>query len=272
MRIAIYQCEPRPAQVDRNLERLARIAKHASTEGVALLVCPEMYLTGYNIGIDAVRQLAEPSDGASAHAVAEMTRENSVAIVYGYPERGSEDAIFNSAQLFNAKGTPLANYRKTHLFGDLDNSMFCASDADSAVVELGGWRVGMLICYDVEFPENTRKLALRGTDLIVAPTANMVPFEVVANTIVPARAYENQVYVAYANYCGHENGLEYCGLSCVAAPDGSDAARAGRKEELIICELDHGLLTASRRTATYLADRRPQLYAALSTPTPQYEE
>jgi predicted amidohydrolase len=240
-------------------------------EGVALLVCPEMYLTEYNIGIDAVRQLAEPSDGASAHAVAEMTRENSVAIVYGYPERGSEDAIFNSAQLFNAKGTPLANYRKTHLFGDLDNSMFCASDADSVVVELGGWRVGMLICYDVEFPENTRKLALRGTDLIVAPTANMVPFEVVANTIVPARAYENQC-MWHTPYCGHENGLEYCGRSCVAAPDGSDAARAGRKEELIICELDHGLLTASRRTATYLADRRPQLYAALSTPTPQYEE
>jgi 5-aminopentanamidase len=272
MRIAIYQCEPRPAQVDRNLERLARIAKHASTEGVDLLVCPEMYLTGYNIGIDAVRELAESSDGTSAHAVAEMTRENSVAIVYGYPERGTEDVIFNSAQLFNAKGTALANYRKTHLFGDLDNSMFCASDADSAVVELGGWRVGMLICYDVEFPENTRKLALRGTDLIVAPTANMVQFDVVATTIVPARAYENQVYVAYANYCGYENGLEYCGLSCVAAPDGCDAARAGRNEELIICELDHGLLTESRRTATYLADRRPQLYAALSSPTPQYEE
>ena len=53
-----------------------------------------------------------------------MARENSVAIVYGYPERGSEDAIFNSAQLFDAKGSPLANYRKTHLFGDLDNSMF----------------------------------------------------------------------------------------------------------------------------------------------------
>ena len=79
------------------------------------------------------------------------------------------------------------------------------------------------------------------------------------------------MYVAYANYCGYENGLEYCGLSCVAAPDGCDAARAGRNEELIICELDHGLLTASRQTATYLADRRPQLYAALSTPTPQYE-
>src|SRR6478609_4759280 len=271
MRIAIYQCEPRPTEVERNLERLAGAAQHASAAGVALLICPEMYLTGYNIGTDAARRLAEPSDGPSAQAVAEMARKNGVAIAYGYPERGTADAVFNSVQLFGADGSPLANYRKTHLFGDLDNSMFSASDANSAVVELGGWRVGMLICYDVEFPENTRKLALRGTDLIVAPTANMVPFEVVANTIVPARAYENQVYVAYANYCGHENGLEYCGLSCVAAPDGSDAARAGRKEELIICELDHGLLTASRRTATYLADRRPQLYAALSTPTPLYD-
>ena len=131
----------------------------------------------------------------------------------------------------------------------------------------------MLICYDVEFPENTRLLALRGTDLIVAPTANMVPFDVVATTIVPARAYENQAYVAYANYCGYENGLEYCGLSCVAAPDGSDAARAGRNEELIICELDHGLLTASRRTATYLADRRPSstLHCRLQLPNTKSE-
>jgi 5-aminopentanamidase len=227
MRIAIYQCEPGPAQVDRNLDRLARVAKHASAQGVTLLVCPEMYLTGYNIGADAVRRLAEPSDGPSAHVVAEIARENSVAIVYGYPERRGEDAVFNSAQLLSARGTPLANYRKTHLFGDLDKSMFWASDADSAVIELDGWRVGMLICYDLEFPENARKLALRGVDLIVTPTANMVPFDVIATTIVPARAYENQVYVAYANYCGSESGLEYCGLSCVAAPDGSAKREPG---------------------------------------------
>src|SRR4029079_19641928 len=87
---------------------MPRIAKHASTDGVDLLVCPEMYLTGYNIGIDAARELAESSDGTSAQAVAETARENSVAIIYGYPERGSEDVIFNSAQLFTANGSPLA--------------------------------------------------------------------------------------------------------------------------------------------------------------------
>jgi len=267
MRIAIYQCESEPTEVERNLQRLARVVERASAAGVALLICPEMYLTGYNIGTDAARRLAEPRDGPSANAVAEMARKNGVAIAYGYPERGTADAVFNSVQLFGPDGSPLANYRKTHLFGDLDKSMFTASDADSAVVELGGWRVGFLICYDVEFPENARKLALRGADLIVAPTANMVPFEVVNTTIVPARAYENQVYLAYANYCGGEGEIEYCGLSCVAAPDGSTAARAGADEELIVGELDHGLLTASRQATTYLTDRRPQLYVALTTPT-----
>ena len=272
MRIAIYQCEPRPTEVERNLERLAGAAQHASAAGVALLICPEMYLTGYNIGTDAARRLAEPSDGPSAQAVAEMARENGIAIVYGYPERGTADDIFNSVQLFGANGSPLANYRKTHLFGDLDKSMFSASDANSAVVELGGWRVGMLICYDVEFPENARNLALRGADLIVAPTANMVPFEMVNTTIVPARAYENQVYVAYANYCGSEGEIDYCGLSCIAAPDGSTAARAGADEELLIGELDHGLTDRVTEGHPYLTDRRPQLYAALTTPTPDLNE
>lgn len=266
MRIAIFQCEPRPLVVDENLERLARAARDASASGVALVICPEMYLTGYNIGADAVGRLAEPVDGASARAVAEIAREHGIAVAYGYPERSAAGDIFNSVQLVSALGAPLANYRKTHLFGDLDAAMFCASDADSAIVDVDGWRVGMLICYDVEFPENARKLALRGVDLIVAPTANMVPFEIVATAVVPTRAYENQVYVAYANYCGSEGELEYCGLSCVAAPDGTDAARAGHSEELIICEIDHELLTASRRTATYLADRRPELYAPLATP------
>ena len=102
-----------------------------------------MYLTGYNIGTDAARRLAEPSDGTSAHAVAEMARENSVAIVYGYPERGTEDAIFNSAQLFGADGSPLANYRKTHLFGDLDNSMFCCVGR-----RLRGRRIGRMAGWD----------------------------------------------------------------------------------------------------------------------------
>jgi predicted amidohydrolase len=72
------------------------------------------------------------------------------------------------------------------------------------LVELEGWKLGLLICYDLEFPENARRLALAGAELILVPTANMVPFDFVADVTVRARAFENQCYVAYANYCGHE--------------------------------------------------------------------
>jgi predicted amidohydrolase len=267
MRVAIYQCESRPTRVAANLDRLARAASDAAARGAELLLCPEMFLTGYNIGSAVAHRLAEARDGASARAVMHIARESQLAILYGYPEMGAGDAIYNAVQLVGADGS-LANYRKTHLFGELDRSMFSASAAQSPVIDFGGWRLGMLICYDVEFPENARQLALAGADLILVPTANMAPYDVVATTIVPARAFENQVYVAYANYCGSERQIHYCGLSCVAAPDGTDAARAGQSESVIVGELDRERMAASRSINTYLADRRPELYRALTSPAP----
>ncbi len=264
MRVAIYQCESRPTDVAANLERLDRVATEAAAIGAELLLCPEMFLTGYNIGAAAARRLAETRDGDSARRVAEIAREHRLAILYGYPERGSGDSIYNAAQLVGGNGRCLGHYRKTHLFGELDRTMFSASAAESPVVEVNGWQIGMLICYDVEFPENARRLALAGAELIAAPTANMIPYDVVATTIVAARAFENQVYVAYANYCGREGEIEYCGLSCIAAPDGTDVARAGRSEALIVGDLDRSLMAASRRINTYLTDRRPELYQGLS--------
>ena len=77
---------------------------------------------------------------------------------------------------------------------------------------------GLLICYDVEFPENVRALALGGADFVIVPTALMQPFDVVARTIVPARAYENQLFLAYVDRCGREGAFDYCGLSCVGTP------------------------------------------------------
>ena len=131
------------------------------------------------------------------------------------------------------------------------------------MVELNGWRLGLLICYDVEFPENTRRLALAGAEVILVPTANMAPYDFVCEVTVRARAYENQCYVAYANYCGSEGTIQYCGLSSICAPDGSRLAVAGRAEELVSGKLDRQLMTDSRAINTYFNDRRPGLYAGL---------
>jgi len=261
MRVALYQCPPLPLDVAGNLKRLHQLAQEATDAD--LLVLPEMFLTGYNIGVEAVGALAEPQDGPSAQAIATLAKNSGVAILYGYPERADDGQIYNAVQLIDASGQRLCNYRKTHLFGDLDNSMFSAGGDDFPLVELNGWTLGFLICYDLEFPENTRRLALAGAELILVPTANMVPFDFVADVTVRARAFENQCYVAYANYCGQEGEIQYCGQSSIAAPDGQRIAQAGLDEALIVARLDRQLMLDSRAANRYLLDRRPELYGAL---------
>jgi predicted amidohydrolase len=254
--LALYQCAPRPLDVAGNLLRLDRAARQARAGGADMLVCPEMFLTGYNIGPSAVAQLAQPADGEYAQAVSEIAQRHGLAIVYGYPERAPDGSIFNAAQCIDANGQRALHYRKTHLFGALDKTQFAAGDLSAALVDIKGWRVSLLICYDVEFPENTRRLALAGADLIVVPTANMADFDFVATTLVPVRAYENQVFVAYANYTGPEGNLHYGGLSTVAAPDGASIVQAARDETLVLATLGPERLDAARRHCTHLADVR----------------
>lgn len=264
MRVALYQCPPLPLDVSGNLKRLHQVAQEAA--GADVLVLPEMFLSGYNIGVEAAGALAEAQGGDSAQAIAEIARNAGLAIVYGYPERAEDGQIYNAVQLIDAQGQRLCNYRKTHLFGDLDRSMFSAGGDDFPLVELNGWKLGLLICYDLEFPENTRRLALAGAELILVPTANMVPFDFVADVTVRARAFENQCYVAYANYCGHEGEIQYCGQSSIAAPDGQRVALAGLDEALIVGALGRQSILTARAANHYLQDRRPELYGALHKP------
>ncbi|KTC63008.1 carbon-nitrogen hydrolase [Pseudomonas fluorescens ABAC62] len=264
MRVALYQCAPLPLEVASNLKRLRQLAHEATDADV--LVLPEMFLTGYNIGAEAVGALAEAQDGDSAQTIADIAQSTGLAILYGYPERAEDGQIYNAVQLIDAHGQRVCNYRKTHLFGDLDRTMFSAGNDDFPVVELNGWKLGFLICYDLEFPENTRRLALAGAEVILVPTANMVPFDFVADVTVRARAFENQCYVAYANYCGHEGEIRYCGQSSIAAPDGQRIAQAGLDEALIVATLDRQAILDARAANHYLQDRRPELYGPLHKP------
>ncbi|NEA48227.1 carbon-nitrogen hydrolase family protein [Streptomyces sp. SID10815] len=261
MRTALLQSSGRPGSVAENLKVLDAAAARAAAAGAALLLAPEMFLTGYAIG-DAIARLAEPADGEGADAVAELATRHGLAVAYGYPEREGE-SVFNSAQLISADGDRLANHRKTHLFGGFERDHFTPGERPVVQAELNGLTVGLLICYDVEFPENVRGHALAGTDLLLVPTALMHPYQFVAESLVPVRAFENQMYVAYANRAGREGEFEFTGLSALAGPDGVARARAGRAEELILADADPALLAASRESNPYLADRRPGLYGSL---------
>ncbi|MFD6533564.1 carbon-nitrogen hydrolase family protein [Streptomyces sp. NPDC060184] len=264
LRTALFQSSGTPGDVTANLEALDAAAARAAADGAGLLVTSELYLTGYALG-DAVPRLAEPSDGPGARAVAALAARHRIAVLYGYPERAGE-LVHNATQLVGPDGTPLAHYQKTHLFGEFEHTFFTPGERAVVQAELGGLRVGLLVCYDVEFPENVRAHALAGTDLLLVPTAQMHPFQFVAESVVPVRAFENQMYIAYVNRTGPEGEFEFVGLSCLAGPDGAVRARAGRGEELVTGDVDPGLLTASRAANPYLADRRPELYGPLSGP------
>ncbi len=266
MRLALDQWRPVTAGRAEGIARLDGAAARAAAGGATLLILPEMALTGYNIGAEAAAVAAEPEGGAMDRTMVETARRHSLALLAGYPRRGADGRVLNAVRLVDRTGATVATYAKTHLYGTVDRSQFAAGPGYAPVVALDGWRLGLGICYDIEFPETARLLALAGAEAILVPTANMAPFGSVATRVVPTRAEENAVFIAYANYCGAEPPFVYVGLSCVCGPDGADLARAGEDEEMIFADLDRARLAAVRAVATHLADRRPDLYAPLAQP------
>lgn len=259
MRIAVYQGSGKPGEVATNLAAVAKAAHEAAGKGARLVIFPEAFLTGYNIGQRA-HELAEPHDGPSPKELGHIAASAGIAILTGYYERAG-DLVHNAAILVDRDGEVRANYRKCHLYGTMEKSLFSCGEG-LTLATLDDFKVGILICYDIEFPEPARQLALSGAELIAVPTSLMSPGDIVATTMIPARACENQLFVAYANRIGREGDLDYVGQSCVAGPDGRTLVSAGRDEErLLYADLDRRAIAEARERYCYLEDRRPGLYA-----------
>jgi predicted amidohydrolase len=256
MRLAAFQMDARAGDVAANLAMLADAAAEARAAGAELMVAPELATTGYGAG-EAIRDLAEPADGAQVRALADLAASRKLAIVAGFAERAG-DAIYNSALFADPSGRREI-YRKCHLYGDYERSLFTPGDRPPAVFAFGGLRFGILICYDVEFPEMVRRLALAGADVVLVPTAQPdtpdAPF--IAEKIVPVRAFENGIAIVYADHAGRDSSFAYAGRSCIAVPDGSDAARAPSSgAKLVVADYEPTRFAPSRLANPYLKDRR----------------
>ncbi|TVQ37860.1 MAG: hypothetical protein EA356_03705 [Geminicoccaceae bacterium] len=231
MRLGAYQGPSVEGHVERALATVERVLRAAAAFGSDVVVFPELFTTGYALG-QRLQALAEPADGPTARALQDLAATAGVALVTGFCER-SEQGLHNAALAIDRCGTSRGCYRKIQLFGDDEASLFEAGDA-LPLVSLAGHRVGLLVCYDVEFAEWPRQLVDAGAEAILVPTAQMAPFDHVARTLVRARALENAVPVVYANYCGREAHLDYVGLSAIVGADGKDLARAGPRGEALL--------------------------------------
>jgi len=262
VRIAALQTAGTPTDVRANARELDAAAARARAGGASLLITPELFLTGYDIG-DEIRRLAREDLLGACQDVAVAHR---IALVVGYPELAPDGALYNSAAFIDPSGEVLDVHRKTHLFGELDRRYFSAGERAVSVVDHEDLRIATMICYDVEFPENVRLAALAGAHLIAVPTAQMQPFEFVADTLVRARAWENQVYVAYANHDGVERGTTYVGRSSIVGPDGAVLDRIEDGTGLVWADVDPERVRRGQRANPYLADLRPALYLGSTTP------
>ncbi|GHG94154.1 carbon-nitrogen hydrolase family protein [Pseudodonghicola xiamenensis] len=235
MKLALLQTPPANGNADQALAELETAMTAAASAGADLLVTPELLLPGYNCP-DLHAAEAQPVEADWIARLSALAATHRCGLVVGWAERAG-DTIYNSASAIGPDGALLATYRKRQLFGPMERASFVAGCDPAPVFDLAGRRCGLQICYDIEFPEHARDLARRGAELILVPTANPVGFEHVQRLFVPARAAENAICVAYANYCGEENGLEFGGMSVVAGPDGAEIVRAGRGPALLIADL-----------------------------------
>jgi predicted amidohydrolase len=168
MRLAAFQMVAAKADVAANLSMIESALVEAKARGAELLVAPELATIGYGAK-DAIRALAQSADTGQAAALAAMAVRHGVALVAGLPERVG-DAIYNSAIFASPEGE-YAIYRKCQLWGRYEHALFQPGDALPRLITYRGLRFGMLICFDVEFPELVRHLALAGAEVVLVPTA-----------------------------------------------------------------------------------------------------
>jgi predicted amidohydrolase len=241
--------------LDANLAAMREVILHQ--RDADLVIFPELFLSGYTT--TGPGELAVVPEGPEVGALARAARESGSAVVFGAPERvGGE--VFNSAFCIDGDGTLAGVYRKTHLFGD-EVGAFAAGD-ELLVVDLAGVRVGVMICFDVEFPEVARALAVAGAEMLVTISANMDPFGRDHDVFSTARALENGLPHLYVNQVGPGERFTFAGGTFAVSPDGDVLARAGRDEGVV--EADVGLSARNEERPEelrpdYLRERRPPL-------------
>jgi predicted amidohydrolase len=266
-RVAVAQLHCAPFDVAENLRRIDGLVHAAAVDGARLVVVPETATTGYFIA-DRLRDLAEPEDGPAAQALGKMAARYDVYLIAGFALRDG-DRFYDAQLVHSPEGKLIATYRKVHLFAS-ERAWYSAGNAP-VVIDTPLGRIGLSICYDLIFPEFIRKLVDMGADIVVNST-NWITNDFQRNTwdwsggsveaLARTRALENGVFLAMAVNIGPEAGFDSVGHSCLCAPSGKVLASAGSGQGVAAADvvLESDDLAKWRAIATYLPDRRPDVY------------
>lgn len=233
-------------------EALARVA----AQGARLAVLPEMWSTGF--AYKNLTGLAEQTDRVVAE-LCQLSQQLKLVIVGSQPEPAGADRVYNTIHLID-NGQVVARYRKLHLFSLLGEDKAFKAGEGWCLTETSIGKVGVIVCYDLRFPELSRRLALEGAQVICVPAQWPKPRQEHWRTLLRARAIENQLYVVACNACGVIGKLDFFGMSMVIDPKGEVLVDAGETPGEVLALLDWQAMDSWRAQIPCFRDRRPELY------------
>jgi len=288
IRLGIYQAQAaygKGATV-KNMKRLEKAVELAKAYNVQLLSFPELYIPGYTLSPEMAREIAEYKDGPSIKKACELAKKYNMGLIVPYAEKvdcpDGSTKYYDSIAVINEKGKLLNSYKKTHLYGQQERDNWNFGFSNYPVYNIFGFPVGVLNCYECEFPELQRILALNGAKLIVGPTAadnyyklpngkrSKVPYPDISKKLISANAYANNIFFAYSNRCGYEkrgkDQWHYRGNSIICGPHGDIIVEANHEQDTMLiadCIPAYYGMTHPAPKYYYLKDRRPDLYHKL---------
>jgi predicted amidohydrolase len=251
LNISLMQASGESRSPEQAMATLATNIARAAKLGADVLVTPELYLSGYGDATETA-EWAQYAGSTLLRQAAGLAAQYGIALVLGYPEK-TDDGVFNSAVVFGTCGETLSNYRKINLPNDYERSCFKRGSAP-LVFDIVGVRCAVLICYDIEFPEMARLAAELGAELLIVPTALGTKWRIVSDSLIPVRAYENGVFVAYCNFASESQPQQFTGLSTICGPDGRPAIRAETRPGLFTAMIDTDDIGKVRAELTFLLD------------------
>ena len=250
--IGIFQYEMQDESPDSKINKLDKFLNE--TTPLDLVVCPELFISGYG-NLEKINAYSEKREGLFAKKISTLAKKSNTAVIYGYPEKDNNQ-LFNSAQLFDNEGISIINHRKKLLPPTADESKIFTPGKESSILSIKGIKSAIVICYELEFPELIREMALEGVELIIAPTGQSSHWPAAALHNCRTRAFENGIFVAYANSTGQLNDIIFMGESKIIGPDGIDIANANIGEKLISAEIDTDQIKLVREKLPYLNDSK----------------
>jgi len=266
IKIALAQISCKRGDKAENIKKIESRVTRAKRQGADLVIFPELSLTGYTVR-DQIYELAETIPGHSTTVLEKIAKETGIYIIFGMPELSekTQATVYNAAVLVGPDGF-VGKYRKMYLptHSVFEDKRYFRPGYQTAVFDTELGKIGLIICYDIFFPEVSRLARLKGAQLIVCISASPATRRTFFETLTAARAIENTAFLAYVNLVGIEDGLQFWGGSRLVGPNGKTLVQAKYDEEdLVIGEINYADIRPTETFVPILKDLRPELFDKL---------